>query len=287
MGQEMLFEIDIEKSASPSSSQEAGPSKRPLEPSEYEQAVKVSGLQNQINKINALDRLKMEQEARLQKHNRAVKSFDELLVDFLVQHDVYSQAAHRVLRNRDAYTGYFLLTVVEMLKYAVKEDYDNARSEINLLPVELTFNKPSKQAKIKKTAYKNLGKKGHKKHKYCDSESESEGGQASEGQESDTEEMGVFYLRFKEAIPALVRKDLMMEDLWLLMKRPIVTNQNLSDVSDMILVKNMWHGPNKQAKLKVAVLGEAQQVKFRAEQYKYAFKSVNLQSYRTLVENLI
>ena len=145
-----------------------------------------------------------------------------------------------------------------MLKYAVKEDYDNARSEINLLPVELTFNKPSKQAKIKKASYKNLGKKGRQKHKYCDSESESDGGQASEGQESETEEMGVFYLRFKEAIPSLVRKDLMMEDLWLLMKRPIVTNQNLSDVSDMILVKNMWHGPNKQAKIKVAVLGEAQ-----------------------------
>lgn len=28
-------------------------------------------------------------------------------------------------------------------------------------------------------------------------------------------------------------------------------------------------------------------MKFRVDQYKYAFKSVNLQSYRSLVENLI
>ena len=34
-------------------------------------------------------------------------------------------------------------------------------------------------------------------------------------------------------------------------------------------------------------MGEADQVKFRVDQYKYAFKSVNLQSYRSLVENLI
>lgn len=50
----------------------------------------------------------------------------------------------------------------------------------------------------------------------------------------------------------------MLEDLWLLMKRPLVTNQNLSDVSDMILVKNLWHSNNKQQKIKVAVLGEAE-----------------------------
>lgn len=31
-----------------------------------------------------------------------------------------------------------------MLKYAVKEDYDNAKTEINLLPIELEYIKPSK-----------------------------------------------------------------------------------------------------------------------------------------------
>jgi hypothetical protein len=77
--------------------------------------------------------------------------------------------------------------------------------------------------------------------------------------------VGAFYLRFKEPLPPLVRKDLMIEDLWLLMKRPLVTNQNLSDVTDMILVKNSWHGPNKQHKIKVTVVGEANQVKFRVD----------------------
>jgi hypothetical protein len=31
-------------------------------------------------------------------------------------------------------------------------------------------------------------------------------------------------MRFREGLPPLVRKDLMLEDLWLLMKRPMVTN---------------------------------------------------------------
>lgn len=65
-------------------------------------------------------------------------------------------------------------------------------------------------------------------------------------------------MRFKESITPLVRKDMMLEDLWLLMKRPLVTNQNLSDVSEMILVKNLWRGTNKQSKIKVAILGEAE-----------------------------
>lgn len=55
----------------------------------------------------------------------------------------------------------------------------------------------------------------------------------------------------------------------------------------MILVKNLWHSNNKQQKIKVAILGEAEQVKYRVDQYKYSFKSVNLQSYRSLIENLI
>ncbi len=45
---------------------------------------------NQINKINALDRLKHEQEVRLNRFNRKVKSFDELLIDFLVQHEIHN-----------------------------------------------------------------------------------------------------------------------------------------------------------------------------------------------------
>ena len=35
------------------------------------------------------------------------------------------------------------------------------------------------------------------------------------------------------------------------------------------------------------VIGDADQVKFRAESYRYCFKSINLQGYRSLIENLI
>jgi hypothetical protein len=59
--------------------------------------------------------------------------------------------------------------------------------------------------------------------KYQDSTSSEEEAGASQ-EDSDAEEAGAFYMRLKESMPPLVRKDLMHEDLWLLMKRPLVTN---------------------------------------------------------------
>lgn len=49
-----------------------------------------------------------------------------------------------MLSDRQQYAGFFVLAVVEMLKYAVKEDYENARTEINLIPIELEYIKPTK-----------------------------------------------------------------------------------------------------------------------------------------------
>lgn len=153
-----------------------------------------------------------------------------------------------------------------MLKYAVKEDYDNAKTEINLISIGFEYIRPINKAKLNKTNFANIKKrmgqrkKQQKKGKhvgYEDSSSDLEDEAAQSDNETDQEEAGAFYLKFKEGIPPLVRKDLMLEDLWLLMKRPLVTNQNLSDVSDMILVKNKWHSHNKEQKMKVAVLGEA------------------------------
>lgn len=43
-----------------------------------------------------------------------------------------------------------------MLKYAVCEDYENAKSEINLIACELEYIKPSKKAKMQNKNYKNL-----------------------------------------------------------------------------------------------------------------------------------
>ena len=49
------------------------------------------------------------------------------------------------------------------------------------------------------------------------------------------------------------------------MKRPMVTNQNLCDVPDMILVKSLWHYVNKQKKMKVSIIGDSESVKFKVD----------------------
>ena len=56
-----------------------------------------------------------------------------------------------------------------------------------------------------------------------DSSSDSEKEDENEP-DSDSEIAGAFYLKLRESLPPLVRKDLMHEDLWLLMRRPLVTN---------------------------------------------------------------
>jgi hypothetical protein len=35
-----------------------------------------------------------------------------------------------VFASREPYAGYFILAVVEMLKYAMKEDYESQKTEI-------------------------------------------------------------------------------------------------------------------------------------------------------------
>ena len=50
-----------------------------------------------------------------------------------------------VFKNRLCYAAYFILAVIEMLKYAVKEDYDSAKTEIKLIPISLEFIKPEKK----------------------------------------------------------------------------------------------------------------------------------------------
>lgn len=73
---------------------------------------------------------------------------------------------------------------------------------------------------------KNNARKGkHTNHvRYDDSSSGEDSDKGNSEEESDSEEAGNFYLRFREPIPPLVKKDMACEDLWLLMKRPMVTN---------------------------------------------------------------
>ena len=39
--------------------------------------------------------------------------------------------------------------------------------------------------------------------------------------------------------------------------------------------------------MKLSIIGDNETVKFKAEQFKFAFKSVNLMGYSSLIENLI
>jgi hypothetical protein len=52
-----------------------------------------------------------------------------------------------VFRNRQCYSAYFVLAVIEMLKYSIKEDYESSRTEINLIPITLEYLKFEKKGK--------------------------------------------------------------------------------------------------------------------------------------------
>ena len=61
----------------------------------------------------------------------------------------------------------------------------------------------------------------------------------------------------------------------------------MNDVSEMLFVKSLWHSHNKQMKIKISTLGSSEVSKFKVDQYKFGFKSVNLNGYSSLIQNLI
>lgn len=67
-----------------------------------------------------------------------------MAIDFMVKHEVLNCNRSTILSNRKEYAGFYTLATLEMLKFAVKEDYDNAKTEIQLMPIEFTYVKPSK-----------------------------------------------------------------------------------------------------------------------------------------------
>ena len=110
--------------------------------------------------------MKEAQEKRLNKHNRIVKTFEELAIDFGIRHETTASDRHKVLSNRKEYAGFYTLAVVEMLKYAVKEDYENSKTEIQVMPIEFEFIKPEHPAKrggISNGNYLNIKKRMHKR----------------------------------------------------------------------------------------------------------------------------
>lgn len=86
--------------------------------------------------------MKEQQEKKLAKHNRLVKSFEEMAIDFMVKHEVLNCSRGIILKNREEYAGFYILSTLEMLKYGVKEDYENSKTEIKLMPIEFTYIRP-------------------------------------------------------------------------------------------------------------------------------------------------
>ena len=53
-----------------------------------------------------------------------------MAIDFMVKHDVLGCTRSKVLSSREEYAGFYILATLEMLKFGVKEDYENAKAEI-------------------------------------------------------------------------------------------------------------------------------------------------------------
>jgi hypothetical protein len=67
-----------------------------------------------------------------------------------------------VFRNRQSYSAYFILAVTEMLKYAIKEDYESSKTDIALMPCELEYIIPTSKTKSLPKTMKSTSKKRKK-----------------------------------------------------------------------------------------------------------------------------
>ena len=90
-----------------------------------------------------------------------------------------------------------------------------------------------------------MGRVAQQKYESEEDDSDKSDKEGNSEEEYDEDCPGSFYIRFKDGIPPLVKKDMMVEDLWILLKRPLISNQNLTDMSDIIFVKSCWHNNNK------------------------------------------
>ena len=70
-----------------------------------------------------------------------------------------------VFRNRQTYSAYFILAVIEMMKYAAKEDYESSKTDINLININLDYIKPENKGRGSKSALPKTMKENSKKKK--------------------------------------------------------------------------------------------------------------------------
>jgi hypothetical protein len=76
-------------------------------------------------------------------HNQQIKVFEEVIIDFMAKHPIYETNRLDVFKDRSSYAGFFILAVTEMLKYAIKEDYENQMTELKIIPIQFEYIKPS------------------------------------------------------------------------------------------------------------------------------------------------
>ena len=70
------------------------------------------------------------------------------------------------------------------------------------------------------------------------------------------------------------------------MKTRMNNTQKLKEVNDFIFVKTCWHGLGKSSKIKVKIIGNAEEIKGKMSEYKYALRSINVGQYANLINNL-
>ena len=68
----------------------------------------------------------------------------------------------------------------------------------------------------------------------------------------------------------------MIDDLWILLKKPIASSLKIEELQDILLVKSLWHYNQKQTKMKVQLIGPNSNKECDFGNYVYAFKSINL-----------
>lgn len=66
-----------------------------------------------------------------------ITAFKDLILDFNVSHKIHNIPYEFVFRNRDSYSAYFILAIVEMIKFAVKEDYESSRTDNQFIKINV------------------------------------------------------------------------------------------------------------------------------------------------------
>ena len=65
--------------------------------------------------------------------------FKDLILNFKVSHKIHNIPYEFVFRNRDSYSAYFMLALVEMIKFGILEDYQSSRTDNQFIKVNIEY----------------------------------------------------------------------------------------------------------------------------------------------------